>query len=418
LTLNIWLVRDLEPIPTDPGDRRLMRAGMLAEALARRGHATTWFTSSFDHYQKRHRTDRDQTLTPQPNLTIEVFASRGYARNISLGRIAHNRGFAERWRRFAEASAALPDLIVTDIPTTEIAEAAVRFARARGIPTVLSIRDLWPDFFVDYLPRPLRPIARPFVLPLVRQVQFATAHATSLVGISDDYLAWGRAKGGRASGGLDRVFPLGYAARPRPDAAALDAFRQRLGLGDRTLVSFVGSWGHTYDLDLVRTTAERLASRADIAFVVAGDKDTQPALRDAFARLPNVTLAGWLSADDIALLLSVSAIGLLPYRPDAPQGLPNKVFEYLAYGAYQLATLEGEIGRFYEETGAGRAVGRDLAEAIPAALPLALDPGKRAARLALFDAHYAADAVYGAMVDHIEAVAALNKRPPGSAPRS
>jgi hypothetical protein len=180
----------------------------------------------------------------------------------------------------------------------------------------------------------------------------------------------------------------------------------------------VGSWGRTYDLDLVRRAAEQLAQRSDLAFVVSGDKDTQPALRDAFARLPNVVLTGWLSADDIALLVSASAIGLLPYQPNAPQGLPNKVFEYMAYGAYQLATLEGEIGRFYAETGAGQAVGRNLAAAIPAALPTALDPAMRAARIELFKRRYSSEAVYGGLVDHIEQVAALNKRPPGTAPRS
>ncbi len=404
--MNIWLVRDLEPIPTDPGDRRLMRAGMLAQALARRGHATTWFTSTFDHYQKRRRGDRDATLVPEPNLTIEMFRGRGYARNVSLARIGHNRDFAARWLRYAHASSQLPDILVTDIPTTEAAEAVVRFAKSNGIPTVLSVRDLWPDFFVDYLPPPLRPIARPFVFPLDRQVRYAAANTTSLLGISDDYLAWGRAKGNRPPSDLDRVFPLGYAARPRPGDAAVAAFRDTLGLGDKTLISFVGSWGRTYDLELIGAAAASLASRGDLAFVVAGDRDTQPALRDALAAMPNVVLTGWLSADDIATLVSASAIGLLPYQPKAPQGLPNKVFEYMAYGAYQLATLEGEIGRFYAGTGAGQAVGRDLASAITTALPLALDPVKRAERIALFERRFSADAVYSGLVDHIERVAA------------
>jgi hypothetical protein len=301
-----------------------------------------------------------------------------------------------------------------DLPTTQEAQAAVAFGRENGIPSVLSIRDLWPDFFLDYLPAPLRPLAKPFVGVLDAQAREACANATSLVGISEEYLAWGRRKGNRAPNELDRVFPLGYEARRQPDAAVV-AFRQKLGVGDKPIVSFVGTWGRTYDLELVRAVAEQNPA---LAFAVTGDKDTQPALRDAFARLPNVVLTGWLSADDIALLVSASAIGLLPYQPNAPQGLPNKVFEYMAYGAYQLATLEGEIGRFYAETGAGQAIGRDLGAAISAALPIALDPVKRAARIALFEQRYSADAVYSGLVDHIENVAAFSKRPPGSAPHS
>jgi hypothetical protein len=388
-----------------------MRAGMLAQALAERGHETVWFTSSFDHYQKRQRSGGDQTIIPGPNLSIEVLAGPGYRRNVSLRRIAHNRHFAQRWRAYAAASAALPDVLLPDLPTTQEAQAVVAFGHENGIPSVLSIRDLWPDFFLDYLPRPLRPLARPFVGVLDAQARYACANATSLVGISDDYLAWGQAKGNRPPNALDRVFPLGYAARPQPDAAAVDAFRDRLGVGEKAIVSFVGSWGRTYDLNLVRTVAEQLAERGDLAFVVSGDKDTQPALRDAFARLPNVVLPGWLSADEIALLVSASAIGLLPYQPNAPQGLPNKVFEYMAYGAYQLATLEGEIGRFYAETGAGQTVGRDLGAAIPAVLPMALDAAKRAARIDLFERRYSADAVYGGLVDHIEHIAALGVFP-------
>ena len=392
-----------------------MRAGMLAAALAARGHETVWFTSSFDHYQKRQRPGGDQTIAAAPNLTIEVLVGPGYSSNVSLRRIAHNRHFAHRWRDYAEASAAPPDILLPDLPTTQEAQAVVEFGRKNGIPTVLSIRDLWPDFFLDYLPAPLRPLARPFVGVLDAQARYACANATSLVGISDDYLYWGRKKGARSANDLDRVFPFGEAVAAVQYMETVSAFRENLGVGDKPIVSFVGSWGRTYDLELVRAAA---AQHSELAFVVTGDKDTQPALRDAFARLPNVVLTGWLSADDIALLVSASAIGLLPYQPNAPQGLPNKVFEYMAYGAYQLATLEGEIGRFYAETGAGEAVGRDLAAAIPAALRIALNPLKRAERTALFERRYSADAVYGGLVDHIERVAALSKRPPGTAPRT
>ncbi len=274
------------------------------------------------------------------------------------------------------------------------------------VPTILWVADLWPDFFIDYLPAWAQPLARPLIAPLDRQVRYAAANATSIVGISAAYLDWAVGKGGRPASDRDRVFPLGYAARPQPTDEAATAFRQRHGLGDRTVVSFVGSWGRTYNLDLLRDTAQQLQSRHDLVLVVSGDAASRPALRDALAAMPNVVLAGWLNAGDIATLLASSAIGLLPYAAKAPQGLPNKVFEYMAYGAYQVSTLDGEVAALYAETGTGRVTAPErLAQSIVDALPVALDPVARADRLAQFERRFSAAVVYPALADHVENVA-------------
>ncbi|MCD7061412.1 glycosyltransferase family 4 protein [Pelagibacterium xiamenense] len=407
----VWLIRDLEPIPSEPGNRRLMRMGMLAQALAGAGHTTRWITSSFDHYQKRQRAPRAQEIVPQPGLTITVLPGPGYRKNLSLGRIRHNRVFAKAFARFAKTTSERPDIIVTDIPTTEAAASAVAFGKTNGIPTVLSIRDLWPDFFTDHLPALLRPLARLALVPLERQARFACANATSLVGISPAYLEWGRKKGARAPAPTDRIFPLGYAPRPAPQNAVARSILDRIGVRpDARVVAFIGSWGHTYDLPLVLETARTLSDRSDIQFVIAGDGPQASALVPHFAELPNVRLPGWLDADDIAIVLRRADIGLLPYRADAPQGLPNKAFEYLAYGAYQIATIAGELEPFYRETAAGRALAQPDAEALAAAIVSALsDPeitSSRATRVAYFGNHFDAGRVYSQMVDHIVAMAA------------
>lgn len=402
--MNIWVIRDGEPLPTDPGGRRLMRMGMLCKALTDRGHQVVWFTSSFDHYRKRQRPPAEQTLSTGP-LDIVQVAAPGYPRNIALQRIRHNRVFAARWRAMA-AQRPAPDVLVTDIPTTEAAQAVARFGAARKIPVVLSIRDLWPDFFADYLPPALRRVARPLIALLTRQAADAARLATSLVGISDDYLAWGLARAGRARGPLDRVFPLGYDPLPPPTPAAIAALRERLRIApDTKIVSFVGSWGATYDLDLVAATARQLTMRDDLVFVIAGDATARPALVDTMLALPNVRLSGWISGEDIATLVSASAVGLLPYGVAAPQGLPNKVFEYMAYGAYQVSTLGGEVESLYAATDTGVVCTADpvlFAAAIVAALSHADD---RDARIAQFRRHYHADMIYAEMVAHIEALA-------------
>jgi glycosyltransferase involved in cell wall biosynthesis len=56
-------------------------------------------------------------------------------------------------------------------------------------------------------------------------------------------------------------------------------------------------------------------------------------------------MPGWLSAVELASLLEVSTLGLAAYSPSAPQGIPNKIVEYLAFGLPILSTLVGETNR-------------------------------------------------------------------------
>ena len=405
--MNVWVIRDLEPLPTDPGGRRLMAAGLLSDALARAGHDTTWFTSSFEHGRKRQRSDRDTVQRLSDKLTIQIFKAPGYKRNVSLKRIYHNRYFANSFLRYADKSAVRPDALITSVPTTEMGHSVVKLGRQWGIPSIVLIRDLWPDFFIDYAPAFARPFARIAVSPLDAQARYACRFATSVVGISEKYLQWGQRKGGRTDTSDDRIFPLGY--RPTPVSTSRDDILKKLGVAlDKKLVSYVGTWGISYDLDLVAKTAAEMASRTDVQFVVTGDGSQRPELLAEFQRLPNVALTGWVGAKEIAAILAGSSIGLLPYVANAPQGLPNKVFEYMAYGTYQVSTLGGEVARLYEETDTGislpNATPRQLAEAITAALDAsALLSGMRE-RIAVFDSRFHADRVFEGLVAHITAL--------------
>lgn len=407
--MRIWLVRDMEPLPTDPGDRRLMRSAMLCKTLATRGHEVVWITSTFDHYAKRQRAGKTRTIAVPDGYDIQLLAAPGYRRNGSPLRVWHNRCFARAFRRFAACAARRPDIIVTDVPTTETAREAVFQAMEWGIPSVVSIRDLWPDFFGDFLPAAARPLLRPAIAAFERQLGYACRNATSIVGISENYLQWGLDKGGRERGDLDGVVPLGYEPVPTDaagTAVTADRLRQ-LGIDPRKrLVSFVGSWGGTADLELVLDVASRLSDLADVEFVLAGDGDGRPHLLARSGRLPNVVAPGWLSATEIGLLLGKSCVGLSPYRPLAPQGLPNKIFEYMAYGVFQISTLQGEAAGLLSGLDIGKTVPPGDAPAMAAAIREALDarshPQERARIRGEFTARYSAEAVYSGFADRIE----------------
>lgn len=406
--MKIWYVRDLEPIPTDPGRPRLLRAGMLATMLASVGHETTWFTSTFNHYSRRQRDAG--ILRPRENLTISILPAPGYSRKIGIRRFLHNRSFAQAFVSRASAAQELPDVVVADLPTTDAAAAAVAFARRRQIPSIITIRDLWPDFFTHFAPPGLRSMVRLAALPLERQARFACRNATSLVGISEQYLEWGRKKGSRPYFEHDRVFPLGYL---RPHLSASNEFDQilgRMGINpDQHVVSFVGSWGATYDLSLVLETARLLAHRKDVVFALAGNADEKPNLKRSFQQLENTVLLGWIDQDEVSALLTRSSVGLLPYAKQAPQGLPNKVYEYMAFGAFQLATLAGEAEQLYEETGTGHSIPHaspvEFANAIEAALADHRTMLAREKRVAIFDSRFEASKIYRDIVDHIVTVA-------------
>lgn len=411
--LRIWVVRDMEPLPTDEGDRRLMRCAMLCNALAERGHEVAWFTSSFDHYGKRQRTRHDETHRIADNYRIEVLHAPGYRHNVSPFRMWHNRRFARAFRAFAERAGQRPDVIVADLPTTEAAEAAISLARQWGIPSLLSIRDLWPDFFSDFLPRPARPLAHLLLKGFERQAVFACRHATALIGISPRYLEWGLAKGGRMATERDAVVPLGYQPAPAPEGDRDDLLRQMGADPARPLVSFVGNWGATYDLDVVVEAAARLEGRSDALFVLAGDGHERERLLPRIDGLSNVVAPGWLAAGEIALLLDASAIGLMPYRQGAPQGLPNKIFEYMAYGAFQISTLEGEAAQLLARLDAGRTVPTGDSEAMAAAVLETLEqrsgPQERERIRAEFMARYSASAIYDELSRRIESLAGVEQ---------
>lgn len=415
--MHVWLVKDMEPIPVDLGDRRMLRTAMLAKALTERGHEVSWITSTFDHYAKEHRAQRDETRVISPRYRIEILRSPGYRRNKSPLRIWHNRCFARAFLDFANRSHTRPDVIVTDTPTTETAEAAVLVARRWNVPALLSVRDLWPDFFGNFVPPAFKPLVKLASRSFDRQVTYACRNATAIVGISPAYLEWGLAKGARKMSELDAVVPLGYAPVQTSDADR-DAARARLrGLGvdfDKRLVSFAGSWGATYDLGLALEAAARLQGLDDVQFVLAGDGDERRRLSMRIGSLPNVVAPGWLTATQVAALLDASVIGLMPYREAAPQSLPNKIFEYMAYGLFQVSTLRGEAADLLRDLDAGLTIGERDAQTLSVAITRSLEraqrPGERERIRNAFLARFSADTVYSQMSELIENLAGAHVR--------
>ena len=406
--MRIWLTEIGELLPIDSGGRS-MRAGLLAQTLAARQHDVIWWTSTFDHARKVYRRPAAGTANISAHLRLELLHAPAYRRNASLARMRYHRAIARQFT--AQAPHAVPpELLYCCVPTLELTEAGVRYAAARGIPVVVDVRDLWPDIFVDAVPRPLRGLARLALRLEFRRARFILRAAAAILAVSPGYLEWGLGLAGRQRGPWDAVFPHGY---PRPALNPGSKARtelEALGVDPRRVICcFVGSFGRSYDLGTVIEAARLLerAGRAHVQFVLGGDGEQAAAWRAQAAGLSNVIFTGWLSVEAIEALLAMARIGLAAYAANAPQGLPNKLFEYLSAGLPVVSSLRGEAERFLTETGCGATYSVGDAAALAAVLQelaaddaARLEMGRRA--FARYDAEFSAQQVYGRLGEHLE----------------
>ena len=177
-TMKIWLVVIGEPVPVGEGVHdRLHRGGYFATFLADHGHEVTWWTSTFDHMRKKHRFQEDATVEVNPRLQIRLLHGGGYRSNISLARLRDHRAIAGKFAHLAAAEADAPQIIVAALPTIGLCLESVQFGQRRGVPTVLDMRDMWPDIFVDTAPGAARPLLRLLLGGMFRQARQACAGA-------------------------------------------------------------------------------------------------------------------------------------------------------------------------------------------------------------------------------------------------
>jgi glycosyltransferase involved in cell wall biosynthesis len=413
--VRVWLITVGEPLPLDGATDRLLRTGLLANSLRDRGHEVLWWTSTLDHFRKTRFVNGEPRVVTKNGAALQFLEGTPYKRNISLDRLRNHVQVGRSFARLA-AREPRPDIILCSFPTIELAREAVRYGAAAGVPVVLDVRDLWPDIFVDVAPRWLRGVARLLLKRAFDDTAAAFADCAAVIAVSESYCVWGLDKGARSRTADDGVYPLAYQLSDwsPADEKSLDRRMRSAGLDPRgLLVSFVGTFGRTYDLDTVIGAAllriERGSPPAQFVFCGAGEREAN--WRRLAAGVPGTGFLGWLPAAELACLLRRSSIGLAAYAPSAPQGIPNKVIEFLAASVPVLCSLAGESRQLLEAGGCGEYYvpgdSTSLADRIDAWVA---DPSRRAVMAAaagrLFAERFSAASVYGELADQLESLAA------------
>ncbi|HYL72969.1 MAG TPA: glycosyltransferase [Bryobacteraceae bacterium] len=329
--------------------------------------------------------------------------------------------------KFAAAAAECdaPDVVIAALPAIELCKACVDYGLARGVPVLLDMRDMWPDIFLDAVPRPVRPFARLLLSPLYRQAQRACAHATAIIGITEEFVDWGLRRGGRQRARLDKAFPIAYEviAPPSEKLVAAEKFWDDRGIfkGQPGLtLCFFGSIGVQLDLKHVVDAARILNRReCNVRFVVCGQGERLEHYRRRARGLPNIFFPGWVDAAQIWTLMQRSSAGLdpLPDRYDFLATINNKAVEYLSAGLPVISSpLSGVLSDLLRKECCGLSYRAGSADELAGILEyLAADPAalpKMSVRArAIFDRDFWANAVHTRMAEHLAEVTAITSAP-------
>jgi glycosyltransferase involved in cell wall biosynthesis len=268
-----------------------------------------------------------------------------------------------------------PDVVFASSTPLTIGIAGLATARAKRVPFVFEIRDLWP--------------AVPVALGALK--------SRPAIGTAE----WLER---RLYEGAERIVVLSEGSREElrrrgipdeklvfiPNAADLDVFkpdvvdegfRSRHGLEDRFVALYAGAIGRANGLDQLVGAAEALRRWGDnrVTIVVLGDGGERPRLEERVQELglenllflppvPKEELAGVVGAADVTLTIFAP-------HPILETNSPNKFFDSLAAGKPVVVNLGGWLRGLVEQHDAGVWVPGGNAEALAGALStLAANP--------------------------------------------
>jgi glycosyltransferase involved in cell wall biosynthesis len=217
-------------------------------------------------------------------------------------------------------------------------------ARRYGIPLVLEfngsevwIKKHWGRVYLERL------------CTWAEQVQLAAADVIAVVSdvIRDDLVRTG-IDPGRILVNPNGVDPDEF--RPDLDGSAL---RQELGLADRIVAGFVGTFGAWHGVEVLARAVKPTVERdRRIHFLIVGDGKLRPEVERILREdgvESSVTLTGSVPHRQVPAHLAASDILLSPHVQNADGstffGSPTKLFEYMAMGKAIVASSVGQISQ-------------------------------------------------------------------------
>ncbi len=415
--MNVWIIFVGETLPLDK-DSRQWRYGMLADALARRGHKVTRWAPTFNHSQKKQRALKNTLHRINDHYSIKLIFNKSYKKNVSFRRFLSYRQFSLGLKKAFSSTSTMPDIIVAGLPSPDACEVAVQFANKHKIPICVDIRDLWPDIFFRNFHTILQGGLQKLLKATYYDINKILKDADILFAVSQSYLDWGLAKAERTKDYSDAVFPIGYKLlAEKGDRKRNRELLKNTGVdSSKFICCYCGQLESTYDIDTIISAAKKLhLEEVDhIQFVICGRGKKEEYIKEMAGKLPNIIYLGWVSSSLIETIMEIGSIGLASYALNAPQSLPNKPFEYLAGGLPIASSLPGELANILEKHNCGFTYDAGSVEGLLRGVMTLNENPERLLGMAknareLFSTEYSAEKIYPEMVECLERIVAQNQ---------
>ncbi|MDY7105232.1 MAG: glycosyltransferase family 4 protein [Actinomycetota bacterium] len=266
-----------------------------------------------------------------------------------------------------------PDVVLAMSPPLTLGMAGWSVARARRVPFVFNIQDVFPDVAVELgVLRNERAIA---AARWLERLSYRRADAVTV--LSDDLADNVAAKLPATQRTKVRVIPnFVDTERIRPERPDDNGYRREHGLDGTTVVMYAGNVGMSQSLDLMLAAAERLAGRDDVRFVINGGGSGLEDLRTRAEGMTNVTFVGLQPRERLGEVLAAGDIHVVPLKRGlARSSVPSKLYSILAAGRPVVASVdEGtEVANVVERAGAGLCVPPETVEPFVAAVTRLVD---------------------------------------------
>jgi glycosyltransferase involved in cell wall biosynthesis len=340
--MRIWILQTGEPLHIDSAGLRPMRAMNLSNALVANGHRVVLWSSDFDHFSKKHRTGKTSTIQYSENLEIRLISSRGYKSHVGLSRLFDHAQLAFNLRKELKDQNP-PDVAFIGYPPIETAWVMTNWLFRRRIPTLLDVKDAWPDVLLRAFPTKLQLLAKIALIPYFFIAKNIFKKSTGLCSVTQPFLDWSLNKADRSQSEFDFVAPLTTPLANFNDADITEAEKwlDAKGVEDdgRIRGSFVGTLNSAFDFQPIIEAAILTST----LFVIAGDGPEAENLKASTFQIQNIIMLGWINSVQAHVLSKRSSFMLAPLKDlaDFKMSVPNKFYDAMAHGLPIVTSITG-----------------------------------------------------------------------------